>query len=170
MKTKEHRRSRHFNIMLVVLALAGLVAAFVAIDPLARASQRVHHGWTGHGGHGDLAFAVCDDGHDDRMGEVGAYLGSALDLDAAQRQAWDQVERELAQGLVLLRDACGKFASDAPPPTMPEQLAFMESAMAAGSETLRAVRPAFGAFYGMLDEAQRQKVDELSRRHVARAR
>ena len=130
MKTREHRRSRHFNILLIVLAIAGLIAAFVAIDPLARASQRTHLG---------------------RMNEVGAYLESTLDLDAAQTQAWDQVERELAQGLARLHDTCGEFASDAEIPTMPERLAFMESAMAAGTETLRTVRPAFEAFYGMLE-------------------
>jgi hypothetical protein len=170
MRTKGHHRTRHFNIMLIVLAIAGLVAVLVAIDPMARASQKSVHGWTGHRGAGDVAAAVCDGSHDGRMNEVEAYLGSTLDLNAAQKKAWDQVERELVQGLARLRDACGDRAPDALPPTVPERLAFMESAMAAGTETVRTVRPAFEAFYETLDEGQRRKIEDMSRRHGAGAR
>jgi len=170
MTTREHSRSRHFNIMLIVLAVAGLGAAFVAIDPLARASQGTHHGWTGHRGDGVVAAAVCAGSRDDRVKELGAYLGSALDLDAAQKEAWHQVEQELEQGMALLRDACAKFASNAAPATMPQRLAVMESAMAAGTETLRAVRPTFEAFYGTLDEEQRHKIDEMSRHRGSEVR
>ena len=165
MKTTEHRRTRHFNIMLILLAIAGAAAVLVATDPLARAAQGSAHGRADHRGNGDVALAICDRHHDRRMAGAGIYLESILELDAVQKKAWDQVEGELELGLARLRDVCGKLASDALPPTMPERLAFMEMAMAAGTETLRAVRPAFKVFYGTLDEHQRQKIDAMSRRH-----
>ena len=117
-----------------------------------------------------VAAAICAGSRDDRVKELGAYLGSALDLDAAQKEAWHQVEQELEQGMALLRDACAKFASNAAPATMPQRLAVMESAMAASTETLRAVRPTFEAFYGTLDEEQRHKIDEMSRHRGSEVR
>jgi len=170
MNTTEHRRTRHFNIMLIVLAVAGLVAALVIVGEIARASQKSVHGWTGHHEDGDVAGAICDVSHDGRMEQVGDYLGVTLDLDATQMEAWDRVEHGLERGLELLRDSCGNPDSHALPPTTPERLVLMESAMAAGTETLRAVRPAFEAFYRTLDESQRHKIDELSRHHGPRIR
>lgn len=37
--------------------------------------------------------------------------------------------------------------------------------MAAGTEVLRAVRPAVAQFYATLDEGQRRRIDALSDRH-----
>jgi len=164
MKSTEHRRTRHFNIMLAVLAAAGLIAVLIAIDPMARASQTSHHGWSGHHGIQGAGKVFCENSNENELEQMGAYMKSWLNLDAAQQTSWGRVERELGRGLESLRDACGRFAAGGTPSTMPERLALMESAMEAGAEALRAVRPAFVEFYGMLDEDQRGKIDEISSR------
>jgi len=160
MKSTEHGRTRHFNIMLVLLAVAGLMAALIAVDPsaLARGAQ---HGWVRpHAPHGaGMAFCAGRQGH--VLERMGPYLRAWLDLNAAQEESWARVERTLAVGLASLRDACSDLAADDENVAMPERLAAMESAMAAGTDAVRAIRPAFTAFYGTLDEDQQRKIDVL---------
>ncbi len=170
MKSSPHQRTRHFNIMLVLLAIAGLVAVWVAIDPLARASQGSRHDWSGHHGAQHASLAFCSYDARDWADSSGAYLGAWLQLDAAQNAAWNHVEQKLEQGRNLLRDACEALAASGPAATMPERLALMESAMAAGAETLRTVRPAFDEFYATLDEGQRQQLDALPGHHRSEIR
>jgi len=161
MKSTEHGRTRHFNIMLVLLAVAGLITALMAVDPMALASRESQHGWSGpHTRQGDgLALCAGRQGHG--LERMGPYLKTWLALDAAQEESWTRVERSLAAGLATLRAACSDIAADDETVAMPERLAAMELAMAAGTDALRAVRPAFTAFYGTLDEDQQRKIDGL---------
>lgn len=69
MKPTEHRRTRHFNIMLVAFAIVGLVAALAAIYPDARASQE-RHGWWRHGGGGHTGVRICEEGALGRTGDM----------------------------------------------------------------------------------------------------
>lgn len=170
MKSKEHRRTRHFNYFLLLIAIAGLIAALIAIDPLARASQdRLDH-WSGHRGIHRSSMAFCDTRHQDRMEQVSAYVDIWLNLEPVQQAAWSTVAHELERGFARLRDACAGGVADNSATTTPERLALLESAMAAGTETLRAVQPAFAEFYGTLNEEQRRKIDSLPGRHAPAAR
>lgn len=74
MKSTEHRRAWHFNIMLVVLAVAGLIAVLIAIDPMARAAQESHVGWAGHYGMRATGMEICSGGHDNRLDQVGGHV------------------------------------------------------------------------------------------------
>lgn len=170
MKSLPHRRTRHFNIVLVLLAVFCLVAAFVAIDPLAQASKGFHHDRAGHRSPQHVRLAFCADNGLTRVARLGTYLSGWLELDAAQKKSWVRVEHELEQVLILLRDSCEAFAADAAPTTLPERLALGEAAMAAGVEALRAVRPAFEAFYDTLDDGQRRQLDTVLDHHGAGVR
>lgn len=165
MKTKQHRRTRHFNIFLVLVAIAGLIAALIAIDPLARASQDREDHWAGHGGIHRTSMAFCDAGHQDRMKQASVDVDTWLDLDPVQQAAWSDVAQELERGFAKLRDACARGVADNGPTTTPERLALVESALVAGTETLRAVQPAFAEFYRLLNDEQRRKIDSLPGRH-----
>lgn len=171
MRPTEHRRTRHFNIMLIVLALAGLVGALAALDPMAWAGQRFdRHGWAGHASGGHMVATACSRGSEDHVAEAADFVGSALELNATQAAAWDNVTRELELGLAGLRDACEGLATHGEGTPAPERLAYLESTMTAGAETLRAMRPAFETFYETLDDTQRQRLDAMFRSHGPQAR
>jgi len=167
MKSTEHRRTRHFNIMLVILAATGLVTAFIAVDPAARAFRETQHGRMDQQEGEYAAMAFCSGMQDERVGQIGPYLNSRLKLNPAQKTSWARVEQELKRGLAELRSACGDLAAGVMPATIPERLAVLESAVTAGADALRTVRPAFAEFYGTLDEGQRTRIDELSARHTS---
>jgi len=161
MKSTEHGRTRHFNIMLVLLAVAGLIAALIAMDPMALASRDAQRGWARQHAPHAASMAFCVNPQEGGLEHMGPYLKTWLDLNAAQEQSWVRVERSLAAGLASLRDACSDLAADDEAVAMPVRLAAMESAMAAGADAVRAVRPAFTAFYGTLDEDQQRRIDGL---------
>ncbi len=161
MKSSQHRRKRHFNIVLVLLAVFGLAAVFVAIDPLAQASRGFHHYRAGDRSPQHVGLTFCGDSGLTHADRLGSFLSSWLELDAAQSESWIRVERELEQGFIWLRDTCDAFAADTATTTLPERLEFAETAMAAGLEALRAVRPAFEAFYDTLDDGQRQQLETV---------
>ena len=171
MKTTEHRRTRHFNIMLILLALAGLIGAWVALDPMAWAGQRSdRHGWAGQASSGHMVATACSRGSEDHIAEAAKFIGLVLELNATQAAAWDHVTQELELGLAGLRDACEGLANNSDDLAMPERLVYLESTMAAGAETLRAMRPAFETFYETLDDSQRQRLDAMFRSHAPQAR
>lgn len=165
MKSPDHRRSRHFNIMLTILAVAGLVATLFAIEPLAMGSQASYQDSTGRHRHQDAGAAICDGDHDVWLDGANDRLSGWLNLDAAQQESWARVERELGQAVALLCDVCGDVRASGPPADIPDRLEAMESILTAGAEAVRAVRPVFAEFYGTLNDRQRRKIDEIGYRY-----
>lgn len=157
MRQTEHQRTKHFNIMLIILAIAGLLAMMVALYPDARASQD-RHGWWRHGEGGNAAVGFCEDGHAARIGEMGPYLDSWLELDARQRDAWSDLERQTTQAMASFDEYC----DDTGTVTMADHLAQAETMLAKGAAAIREVRPAFDAFYNSLNEKQRAMLDKKS--------
>ena len=161
MKSTEHRRTRHFNIMLVGVVAAALLATLAAIYPSAWASQE-RHGWHRQHDGGHVAMQFCEGNHASRIDEMGPFVESWLGLDDAQRTAWVKLEREVGRAVATLRESCS--ARNAA--TAPDRLALAESMMAAGTAALREIRPAFDAFYATLDDKQQAKLDaEAGQRH-----
>lgn len=170
MRPTEHRRTRHFNILLIVLALAGLIGALAALDPMAWAAQRFdRHGWAGHE-RGQTIAAACSRGSESHVAEAANFVGAMLELNATQAAAWNHVTQDLELGLAGLRDACEGLATHSEGSPAPERLAYLESTMTAGAETLRAIRPAFERFYETLDDTQRQRLDAMFHSHGPQAR
>ena len=170
MNARKHRRTRHFNFIMAALGIAGLIAILWAIDPLAGASQRGHHGWPGSHGDRKSAMRICDAGEADLLADVGAHIGAWLDLDAAQEAAWRQVELELERGYSRLVVMCADLEAGADASSLPGRLASLESLLVAGTDLVRTVRPAFTAFYEILDETQLRKLEAHSRRHAFTSR
>ena len=73
-----------------------------------------------------------------------------------------------AEALRAASDSLEGVCADAAaaPATAPEGLALAEAALAAGTEAVRDIRPAFEALYAALDADQRASLDNLLARHT----
>jgi LTXXQ motif family protein len=80
--------------------------------------------------------------------------------DEKQRKAFDDLRAASDKAAQSLSTACPKDV----PKTMSERLAFMETRMTAMLDAVKAVRPAFDAFYATLSSEQKTRLDE-SRPH-----
>lgn len=155
-----HRRTSHFNVVLILLAVGAVVLALAVLDPVAWATQYRGRDHAGHRDGNDVMARLCGDEFDGRLRGLTGYVVDWLELDATQRTAWDRVEAALADGMTTLRGLCGDMPATAAGSTAPERLAQAEAFMEAGTEAVRKLRPTFEAFYATLGEAQRASLDD----------
>lgn len=171
MERKRHGRTSHFNILLLLLAVAGIATAVAALDPGAWASryrdESLHHRASVEA----IATAFCshETGYD--PGGTGRYVEAWLDLDDRQAAAWGEVEQAIGAGLQKLRDTCNDQASDVAAQTAVDRLAAAERLAVAGTDVLHGIRPAFERFYVSLAPEQRDRLDgAIAQRGVWRGR
>lgn len=120
------------------------------------------------GGHRDGRHArrrgfdhVCDGRWIEHADEVMAHVERVLDLGPGQAEAWNTLaDRLRASGSNLAR-MCPARNATADRGTALDTLGRAEAMMAAGLETIREVRPALEAFYGVLTGEQRKTLDRL---------
>lgn len=159
MERKAHKRTRHLNIMLLLVVIGAAAVAIAAWDPLARAAQYRSHAAHRGVATGDIAEALCRHSAVDRLADLGPHVDAWLDLDERQAAAWDDVERAIVTGLTGVRDACDAASRGGETKTARDRLARAERLAAAGTDALRGIRPAFDEFYESLDAAQRERLD-----------
>lgn len=153
----EHKRSRHFNISLVLLAV-GAVALVLAYSEFGAHAARSHHGQYGAGSHGYAA--LCDGDTEQRFNQGARYVEEHLDLRTDQEAAWAALRSAAHKGMVELAERCDILSADGA--TVSERLALSEEALIAGTAALRTVRPAFDEFYAVLDEQQRRDLEAMT--------
>ncbi len=118
------------------------------------------HGW--HRGERKGGFArLCGHGHGARIDDLAAFVGGFLDFTPEQGQAWEKLTEALRDGDASIAAACAEIADAGEAGTAPRELARLETALAAGLDVVRQVRPAFDEFYGALDDNQRTAVDDV---------
>jgi hypothetical protein len=153
-------------------ALIASAAGLAAILGLGHAYGSAEHGWWDHGRHGrwhDHARAHFADscagdrfaGFDDAM----TMAREALAIAPHQEAAWQGLEMAMREASVQLAATCRSSATET---SAPDWLTQAEAMVAGGLDALRAVRPAFDALYGVLDDGQRRTLDRmLADRHPA---
>ena len=77
----------------------------------------------------------------------------------AQRKALDDLAAASGKAIVMFASACPKRAPRLQ--TAAEQFEMMEKRIDNAAQAVKAVRPAFTAFYSSLDDKQKAKLDEL---------
>ena len=78
----------------------------------------------------------------------------------AQRPAFTELRAASTKAAEALAAACPKE----PPKTSPERLAFMETRMEAMLAAIKSVRPAYEAFYALLTDEQKARLDAIGPR------
>ena len=162
MERQTHRHTRHFNFMLVLLAIGAVVLALAAIDPMAWAAQYRGRDHAGHHDGSRVLAGICTDEFEGRVRGLSGYVAGWLELNAAQRAAWSRVEAALGDGMTTMRGLCDDMPATAAGATAPGRLARAEALMEAATNVVRTVRPAFDDFYATLDGTQRLRFDEAA--------
>jgi hypothetical protein len=148
-------------------AFAGVVAIGSSMGPVGPAWA--HGGWSHGSPHGRGFAGFCHVGIEHGMLEqraqgISERVESELSLNPQQSTALGEVRARLGDAAGLARSLCDELG-DEPAASAPERLARMERFMSTGLEALKIVRPAVDSFYATLDEAQKEKLDELMARH-----
>lgn len=86
------------------------------------------------------------------------YIASALSLTDEQTKAWVRLRAAMQSTRPTLEQACAAPVSDAL--ATGTTMARAESMLTAGLDAVRQVRPAFEAFYAVLNDDQRRTLDE----------
>ncbi len=148
-------------------AFAGLVAIGLSFGPgqPAWAYGAWSHGAADGPGFGGLCHVGIEHGMlEEHTQETSERIEAELSLNPQQSTALGEVKARLGDAIGLARSLCAELG-DQPPANPPEQLARAERFMSTGLEALKIVRPAVESFYVTLDEAQRQKLEELMSEH-----
>ena len=151
------KHSRHFKILLALLAVGAIGAGVFAFTDLGATP----HGWHAdrHGG-GISHLCSADEGRTDSLL---AHAEAELEITASQQESWNRLSAAISDAHTRLQAICGELG-DAD--TAPEKLAQAEAMMAVGTDAIREMRPAFDALYAQLDDRQRARIDDLlARRH-----
>lgn len=146
------KHSRHFKILLALLAVGAIGAGVFAFTDLGATP----HGWRAdaHGG-GMAQLCAADEGRTDSLL---AHAETELGITASQMESWERLGASISDAHTRLQALCGEFA-DAE--SAPEKLAQAEAMMAAGTDAIGELRPAFDALYAELDDMQRARIDDL---------
>lgn len=122
----------------------------------------------GHWGHRRVRglHRICGDSRSQRLEGGIDFVEAFFSFNDQQKPAWDAFAAALRKG----SDAIGRHCAtlDERPSTAPGKLAVLETAMTAGLEVVREVRPAFERFYGTLNEDQKAAIDRLVERRGRR--
>ncbi len=118
------------------------------------------------------AARLCRGGMERRMERFSSVVEGLAKLDDTQTAAWNRLKTASASAIATVRKNCETLKTQGRPATGPERLQRLESVLAARLDALRAVRPAFTAFYETLDKGQQDALDTLrgSRWHHRRHR
>jgi hypothetical protein len=150
----------------LALGLFGVKAGHYAAFAHGRNHDAVHGAWHGggwhEGRHGGGMAHFCTDAGGERFDRMAQHIKSELAMTAAQEAAWDEFSEAWREGEKHLRAACDTAESERP--GMDGLLARAEIQLDAGLGAVRAVRPAFEAFYATLDDTQRRTLDQFGRR------
>jgi hypothetical protein len=155
---------------LVTMALLGGLAAMSPRwwpAPANAEGMTDHAGWLGHRHRGGGFAHLCQGDHAAMLDAAIAYLERRIDPSEAQAKAFARFTDALRAGAAALAAGCFDTEMPAPHTDAPSGLAATEAMMAAGLEALRTVRPSFDALYAVLDERQREVLNELWHRRGA---
>lgn len=120
-----------------------------------------------HGGHrGRGLHRVCSDARSQRLDGFIGFVEAFFSFDDEQKPAWDALAAALRKGSDAIGRHCATIGER--PSTAPGKLAVLETALTAGLEVVQGVRPAFGRFYGTLNEDQKAAIDSLIERRGRR--
>ena len=155
------------GLALGVALTAGLGAAYAAFSAPDRAWMRhegAHAGMLANvsgraqGMPGPMRH-ICGEGHGGRIDTMITLVDSFVAFTPEQRIAWDDLVGAVRAGTTHLAQACPDEDAAA---TSPAMLARFETMLTAGLEAVGTIRPAYEAFYGTLDEAQRKAIDDIA--------
>lgn len=120
------------------------------------------------GGHRDRRglHRICSDSRSQKLEGGIEFVEAFFSFNDEQRPAWDALAAALRKGSDAIGRHCATLGER--PSTAPGKLAVLETAMTAGLEVVREVRPAFERFYGTLNEDQRAAIDRLVERRGRR--
>lgn len=123
----------------------------------AAASQGGRWGHRDRRGHG--LHRICSDSRSQRLEGGIDFVEAFFSFNDEQRPAWDALAAALRNGSDAIGRHCATLGER--PSTAPGKLAVLETAMTAGLDVVREVRPAFERFYGTLNEDQQAAIDRL---------
>lgn len=158
------KRTRHFSVFLIALAVAaGAALAVAGLTPSAAHVERWRSAQHDHRGAGQGSAWLC--GSERRHLEAMlAYAKVSIGVTAVQTEPWSELTEALRGAHVTIGRICEDLTAEGVA-AAPEKLARMEAAVAAGLEALRGIRPSFERFYGTLEADQRQRLDALMSPH-----
>lgn len=128
----------------------------------AAASQGGH--WDHRRGRG--LHRICGDSRSQKLEGGIDFVEAFFSFNDQQKPAWDALAAALRKGSDAIGRHCAALGER--PSTAPGKLAVLETAMTAGLEVVREVRPAFERFYGTLNEDQKAAIDRLVERRGRR--
>lgn len=162
--TGGRKRTRHFNVILIALAIAAGVALAVAgLSPSAAHVERWSSAQLDHRHPGQGAAWLC--GRESwHLEAMLAFAKVSIGVTPAQTEPWSELTEALRAAHVKIGRVCEGLTSEGGA-AAPERLARLETAAAAGLEALRGIRAPFERFYGVLEADQRQRLDALMSPH-----
>jgi hypothetical protein len=165
---RPEKRTRHFNILLILLAVVAAAGGAWSIVGVSAHSGPARWGgaWTTSEGNHGIA-RLCAEDRAAGIEAALAYSKHALAVTPEQAAAWQGLVQVVRGADTRIGQACAGLADAAPDDGAPRMLENAEAAAATGLAALREVRPAFEAFYGVLDTEQRARIDGLLARHGA---
>lgn len=107
-----------------------------------------------------MGAMFCAPDRNERLDRVVEMVEGFANFSPEQEPAWQALRTAVRDASAKLQPACDAMR-DSRDGTPPERLAGVETALSAGLDAMREVRPKFDAFYSTLNDKQKRAIERL---------
>ena len=113
-----------------------------------------------HGGQGSMIGAMCGPQAGERLDHGLTAFESFAKFEGQQQTSWVALRDTLKRAEPRVQEICGELRGIRGGNSV-DKLATVEDALTKAASIASEVQPAYAAFYGTLDDAQKQTLDEM---------